>query len=144
MYDLEGKLYAASFCCNMWLNVPLRSIGAGSLNSPRAEEGGEYVFGGKEVGIDRPISRVDYLSGKCFGRGSKVTSSAATPSTSIIQKQPVPLKPSNLATPYKTPTRKVVDLQPVNLLSQSSITAQEPRGSKSYWTANWYVCNISR
>lgn len=144
MYDLEGKLYVASFYCNTRLNVPLCSIGAGSLNAPGAEEGGEYVFGGKEVGIDRQISRVDYLSGKCFGRGSRVTSGAATSgSTSIIQKQPVPLKPSNLATPYKTPTRKVVDLQPVNLLSQSGITAQEPRGSKSYWTANWYVCNIS-
>ncbi|KAF8557976.1 hypothetical protein OG21DRAFT_1494290 [Imleria badia] len=121
MYDLEGKF-----------------IGAGSLNAPGAEEGGEYLFGGKEVGIDHPISRADYLSGKCFGRGSKVASSAATPSTSTIQKQFVPLKPSNLATPYKTPTKKVVDLQPVNLISgQSNTTAPEPRGSKSYWTANW-------
>ncbi|KAF8441415.1 P-loop containing nucleoside triphosphate hydrolase protein [Boletus edulis BED1] len=121
MYDLEGKL-----------------VGAGSLNAPGVEEGGQYLFGGKEIGIDHPISRVDYLCGKCFGRGSKVTSSFATPPAPTIQKQFVPLKPSNLATPYKTPTRKVVDLQPVNLLSgQSSTTAQEPRGSKSYWTANW-------
>ena len=120
-----------------------RSIGAGSLNAPGAEEGGEYVFGGKEVGIDHSISRADFLSGKCFGRGSKVTSSATTPSTPTIQKQFVPLKPSNLAAPYKTPTRNVVDLQPVNLLSgPSNTTAQEPRGSKSYWTANWYACNI--
>jgi DNA repair and recombination protein RAD54B len=143
MYDLEGKLYVASFYYNMRLNVSLCSIGAGSLNAPGAEEGGEYVFGGKEVGIDHSISRADYLSGKCFGRGSKVTSSTTTPSTSTIQKQFVPLKPSNLAIPYKTPTRDVVDLQPVNLLSGPSNTpAQEPRGSKSYWTANWYACNL--
>ncbi|KAG6378110.1 P-loop containing nucleoside triphosphate hydrolase protein [Boletus reticuloceps] len=121
MYDLEGKF-----------------VGAGSLNAPGVEEGGQYLFGGKEIGIDHPISRADYLSGKCFGRGSKVTSSSAAPSAPTIQKQFVPLKPSNLATPYKTPTKKVVDLQPVNLLTgQSSTTAQEPRGSKSYWTANW-------
>ncbi|KAN0090963.1 P-loop containing nucleoside triphosphate hydrolase protein [Tylopilus felleus] len=121
LYDLEGKF-----------------IGTGSLNAPGVEEGGEYVFGGREVGVDHPISKADYLSGKCFGRGSKATSIAATPSRPTIQKQFVPLKPSNLATPYKTPTRKVVDLQPVNLISgQSNTTAEEPRGSKSYWTANW-------
>ncbi|KAG8213764.1 P-loop containing nucleoside triphosphate hydrolase protein [Butyriboletus roseoflavus] len=122
MYDLEGKF-----------------IGAGFLNAPGAEEGGEYAFGGKEVGIDHSISRADYLSGKCFGRGSKVILLNATvPSTSTSQKQSVPLKPSNLATPYKTPTRKVVDLQPVSLLSgQSNIPAQKPRGSESWWTANW-------
>lgn len=142
MYDLEGKLYAASsYCYSIRLNVPC-SIGAGSLNALKAEEGGEYQFGGKEVGIDHSISRADFLSGKCFGRGSKVTLNATAPSTATIQKQFIPLKPANLATPYKTPTRKVIDLQPVSLLSgQPNTTAQEPRGSRSCWTANWYVCN---
>lgn len=143
MYDLEGKLYAASFYrYSTRLNVSCHSIGAGSLNAPKAEKGGEYEFGGKEVGIDHSISRGDFLSGKCFGRGSKMFSNVTAPSTVTMQKQFVPLKPSNLATPYKTPTRKVVDLQPVNLLSgQSNPTAQEPRGSRSCWTANWYVYN---
>ena len=122
------------------LNILGCSIGAGSLNAPGAEEGGEYEFGGKEVGIDHSISRADYLSGKCFGRGSKVISNATVLSTSTSQKQFVPLKPSTLATPYKAPTRKVVDLQPVNLLSgQSNTPAQEPQGSGSCWTANWYA-----
>jgi DNA repair and recombination protein RAD54B len=116
------------------------SIGAGSLNAPGAEEGGEYVFGGKEIGIDNSISKANYLSGKCFGRGLNMTSSTTTPSTLSIQKQFSPLKPSNLATPYKTPTRKVVALRPVNLLSGlSDTTAQEPQGSKSCWTVNWYA-----
>ena len=140
MYDLEGKLYAAVFhCLNTWLNVPSRSIGAGSLTAPGVEEGGEYAFGGKEVGVDHSISRADYLSGKCFGRGSNVTSTTTT-STSTIHKQFGPLKSSNHVTPYKTPTRKIVDLQPVNLVSgQPNTTARDSQGSKSYWTANWYA-----
>ena len=121
------------------MNLPFRSIGAGSTKVPGVEEGGEYEFGGREVGIDHSISRADYLSGKCFGRGPKATSTN-TPSASTIHRQFVPLKPSILATPYRTPTKRVVDLQPVNLISsQPNTTVREPPGSKSYWSANWYA-----
>ncbi|KIK99085.1 hypothetical protein PAXRUDRAFT_823120 [Paxillus rubicundulus Ve08.2h10] len=123
MYDLEGKF-----------------MGAGSLNSPRAEEGGEYQFGGREIGIDHSISKVDYLSGRCFGRGSKITSAPPAASALTIQKQSIPLKPSNSTTPYKVPMirRKPIDLQPVALLAgQSHPAAPEPQASRPCWTANW-------
>ncbi|KAH7888361.1 P-loop containing nucleoside triphosphate hydrolase protein [Phlebopus sp. FC_14] len=119
IYDLEGKL-----------------MGTGSLNAARAEEGGEYQFGGKEIGIDHSISRADYLSGKCFGRGSKSSSGPAI--VANTSKQFVPLKSSDLTTPYKTPTRKVIDLQPVNLVSvQPKATTSITLGSQTCWTANW-------
>ncbi|KAF9222619.1 hypothetical protein BS17DRAFT_802837 [Gyrodon lividus] len=123
MYDLEGKF-----------------MGAGSLDAPRAEEGGEYQFGGKEIGIDHLISRADYLSGRCFGRGSKTASAPTAASAPATQRQFVTLKPSNLTTPYKAPTvqRKATDLQPVALLTgQSHPVALEPQGSRLCWTANW-------
>ena len=140
MYDLEGKLYGTFLLLRHAVEYTPRSIGAGSLNAPGVTEGGEYEFSGREVGIDHSISRADYLSGKCFGRCSKVTSiTTATTSTPAIHKQFTPLKPSNLVTPYKTPTRNAVDLQPVNLMSgQANSTIQGP---KSYWTANWYAYN---
>ncbi|KIJ67587.1 hypothetical protein HYDPIDRAFT_127687 [Hydnomerulius pinastri MD-312] len=123
LYDLEGKV-----------------MGAGTLNTPRAEEGGEYQFGGREIGIDHPISKADYLSGRCFGRGSKASSGPSAASTWTAQKESVPLKPSNLTTPYKAPTiqRKAIDLRPVHLLAgQSNADTPKPQGSRSCWTANW-------
>ncbi|KAF9245007.1 P-loop containing nucleoside triphosphate hydrolase protein [Melanogaster broomeanus] len=120
MYDLEGKF---------WF-----------IERAQSRRGGEHQFGGKEIGIDNSISRADYLSGRCFGRGSKATSGLAVASTLAIQKQFIPLKPSNLTTPYKAPTiqRQAIDLQPVALLAgQSHTAAVEPQGTRSCWTANW-------
>ncbi|KAG2128615.1 P-loop containing nucleoside triphosphate hydrolase protein [Suillus bovinus] len=127
MFDLEGKI-----------------MGAGSLNAPKAEENGEYQFGGKEIRIDHPISRGEYLSGKCYGQGS-MPSPATTGNNSVkssLRVTPLPSMKMNI--PYKTPLKaidkKAIDLHPVNLLSTrdlpttGSLRANVPA---TYWTANW-------
>lgn len=127
MFDLDGKI-----------------MGAGSLNSPKAEENGEYKFGEKEIRIDHPISRGEYMSGKCYGRGS-MPSSAMTGNNSVKPFLHVtPLPSTKMNVPYKTPLKaahkRVIDLHPVNLLS---IRAPPSAGSSkanvpaTYWAANW-------
>ncbi|KAG9316429.1 hypothetical protein JVU11DRAFT_2463 [Chiua virens] len=51
LYDLEGKLYALISRHYGPLNVHSHSIGAGSLKDMKVEEGGEYEFSGREIGI---------------------------------------------------------------------------------------------
>ncbi|KAI6157426.1 P-loop containing nucleoside triphosphate hydrolase protein [Pisolithus tinctorius] len=119
LYDLEGKF-----------------MGSGSLNTADLEVGGEYQCGGREFGIDRSISRADYLSGRCFGRDPQPTPTAKS---SAPSKQFTPLKPSKLTAPYKAPAvhRPVVELEPVDLSSTGSSKSPQRREAHMYWTANW-------
>jgi len=113
-------------------------MGAGSINTPKAMENGEYQFGGREIRIDRAISHGEYLSGKCFGRGS-MPSSATTGINSAKS-----LAPTKLGIPYKTPLKPVdkraIDLHPVNLASArhpTSASSSKTNIPATYWTANW-------
>ncbi|KAG2153895.1 P-loop containing nucleoside triphosphate hydrolase protein [Suillus clintonianus] len=127
MFDLEGKI-----------------MGAGSLNAPKAEENGEYQFGGKEIRIDHPISRGEYMSGKCYGRGS-MPSPAMTGNNFVKPSLRIaPLPSTKMNVPYKTPLKAVdkraIDLHPVNLLSARDIPSagsSKAKTTATYWTANW-------
>jgi DNA repair and recombination protein RAD54B len=117
-------------------------MGAGSLNAPKAEENGEYKFGEKEIRIDHSISRGEYMSGKCYGRGS-IPSPATTGNNSV--KPTVRVTPSTkMNVPYKTPLKvidkRTIDLHPVNLLStrdSPSASSSKANAPATYWTANW-------
>ena len=139
---LWGKIY------NMEVNLCRGTIriGAGSINALKAEENGEYQFGGREIRIDRAISYGEYVSGKCYGRGS--VSSPATIRTNSVKTSSgaTPLTSSKLSIPYKTPLKPVdkraIDLHPVNLLSTRDPASAGSGSSKlkapaTYWTANW-------
>lgn len=127
VYDLEGKI-----------------MGAGSLNAPKAEENGEYKFGEKEIRIDHSISRGEYMSGKCYGRGS-IPSPATTGNDSAkptLRVTPLPSMKMNV--PYKTPLKamgkRTIDFHPVNLLStrdSPSASSSKANAPATYWTANW-------
>jgi hypothetical protein len=96
----------------------------------------------------------EYLSGACFGRGSIVDGSfpPLTNSTALT-KQFIPLKPVALNRSVVRPLapaeseasvsrRKVVELEPINLLSQQvaqslKTQSESSNDAKSYWTANW-------
>lgn len=93
--------------------------------------------------IDCPVSRADYLSGACFGRGAPFNPPVAnSPGAS---KQFAPLKPNFRAiASFKAPVTSVkrgIELQPVNLLSanQASSRAETSHStvSRTYWTAVW-------
>ncbi|KAI6121363.1 P-loop containing nucleoside triphosphate hydrolase protein [Pisolithus sp. B1] len=119
LYDLEGKF-----------------IGSGSLNTADLEVGGEYHCGGREIGIDHSISRSDYLSRRCFGRGPQP---APTANSSASSKQFLPLKPNKLTAPYKAPVlqKPAIELEPVALSSTSSSRSLQRREAHTFWTANW-------
>ncbi|EIW82890.1 hypothetical protein CONPUDRAFT_101343 [Coniophora puteana RWD-64-598 SS2] len=128
LYDLEGKI-----------------MGSGSVHATYVEEGGEYKFSDKEIGIDHSISRGDYFSGKCFGRGmSSSTPSRASSSSKPIKQFVTPRLTKNIlsAKPMVPTERKApaVDLQPVDLLSKPGSSGKASKadvGSGSCWTANW-------
>ncbi|KAL4080204.1 P-loop containing nucleoside triphosphate hydrolase protein [Scleroderma yunnanense] len=120
LYDLEGKF-----------------IGTGSLNEPNVNVGGEYQFGGKEIGIDHAISRADYLSRRYFTRDSSpsATFSPAPLNSPVVSRHFKSLKPS---LPYKGPTfKKTIQLEPVGFISPGSGNSIQNRELQSSWTANW-------
>jgi DNA repair and recombination protein RAD54B len=119
-------------------------MGAGSLNAPKAEENGEYKFGEKEIRIDHSISRGEYMSGKCYGRGS-MPSPAMTGNNSVKPSlHATPLPSAKINVPYKAPLKAIdkraIDLHPVNLLSRRgspSAGSSKANAPATYWTANW-------
>lgn len=108
------------------------------------EEGREYFVGGKEIELDRRISKDDYNSGRCFGVAISNSFSVISPSaTSASRTKSKFVPPISRKTPMPLVERKEpIPLQPVNLASSSNTIVgndQEPEGVTlpSYWTANW-------
>jgi DNA repair and recombination protein RAD54B len=119
-------------------------MGAGSLNAPKAEENGEYKFGEREIRIDHPIPRGEYISRKCYGRGSVPSSAMTGNSSGTPSLRVTPLPSTKMNVPYKTPLKAVdkraIDLHPVNLLSTRDLPSAGPPKTNvpsTYWTANW-------
>jgi DNA repair and recombination protein RAD54B len=108
--------------------------------------------GNKELQIDRAMQASEYLSGACFGRGGigdmqlpPLTNSAAL-SRQFTPLKPVALNPSTVRVPAppkaSASQRKVIDLEPVNLLSQpvipsSNVRSEGGNDADLYWTVNW-------
>ncbi|KDQ57711.1 hypothetical protein JAAARDRAFT_156637 [Jaapia argillacea MUCL 33604] len=127
--DLEGK-----------------PLGWGTVSEPLAV-GTNLRLGGKELEVDHPIVRGDFLSGSCFGNGSSIASPAPAPaSTSKVSKhftplRPVPLNPGK-STYYPSTstartagalTRDIIDVADTRLKGNVSTSVTR----ESYWTANW-------
>lgn len=108
-------------------------------------EGCNFTVGNKELEIDCSVERRDFLSGKCFGRGS-LSSPAAAMSSSLgaASKQFIPMRPKALNS-FKTPTtaatpeRRGVQLEAIDLVSSAEKSSPKPGVQASFWTANWYV-----
>ncbi|KAI0335474.1 hypothetical protein GY45DRAFT_1316794 [Cubamyces sp. BRFM 1775] len=107
----------------------------------RLAEGSEFTVGSREVEIDHRLSREDFLSGRCFGRGGlpDTQSGSSRPSAA---KQFVPLRPKTLngdrnpAYSALVPEKRAVALEAVNLVS-STKTPTKTHNKDTYWTANW-------
>jgi DNA repair and recombination protein RAD54B len=119
-------------------------MGAGSINALKAEENGEYQFGGREIRIDRAISHGEYLSGKCYGRGSMSSPAITGVNPMKTFSGTTSLASTKLGIPYKAPLKpidkRVIDLHPVNLVStrdHAPAGSSKPKVPATYWTANW-------
>lgn len=119
----------------------------GIESTHKLAEGVELALGSREIEVDHQLSREDFLSGRCFGRGGLPDTSASASRPSAA-KQFVPLRPKTLnggkISAYIVPSAVVekekrgVDLESVDLVvSQKS--AQKPSARESFWIANWWV-----
>ncbi|KIM91969.1 hypothetical protein PILCRDRAFT_809966 [Piloderma croceum F 1598] len=123
LYDQEGK-----------------RIGEGKLECHGTlVEGAECKLSGREMEIDCAISRADYLSGACFGRGASTTPTTKSSAFSRQFVQPK-IKPTTLSS--SMPARKGILLEPVDLISttghrpdKNNIAKAKPEST--YWTAVW-------
>ncbi|KAJ7928623.1 SNF2 family N-terminal domain-containing protein [Mycena leptocephala] len=134
LYDSEGK-----------------TIATGKRDPAPYAAGRNLSVGGKDLELDRAITRSEYLSGTCFGDAASYsavqTTSFSTSKPTALSKQFIPLKikpstPSHGQASTSGSDRKLVPLQPVDLLS--TINNKSPKktlpsikAEDSYWTANW-------
>ncbi|KAJ7048171.1 P-loop containing nucleoside triphosphate hydrolase protein [Mycena amicta] len=136
-WDGDGILVVSGFKSTLH-DSDGKVISTGKRDSQPYEQGRNLTVGGKELELDRSITREEFLSGECFGNSTvsiPVASSSAI-SKSTASKPFVPMKPRS------HPQTKAVPLQPVDLLStvnnqQPKVTVNLQGGDASYWTANW-------
>ncbi|KAJ8522744.1 hypothetical protein ONZ45_g754 [Pleurotus djamor] len=111
LYDSDGK-----------------RLGGGKVE-PGVESGSDMELAGKEISLDCPLSRDDYVSGTCFGRpalGAPVT---------------IPLQPSSRTKKFVQPTFNIPKPRPILQPAPSTENHADPSpgisSSDSHWTANW-------
>lgn len=132
------------------MNIPhsYARLGFGKVDWP-LREGKELLLGGKEIELERAITKADYLSGRCFGR-SNGSPPVPTPHSQVgLSKKFIPLKINAISTPKphipspSVPRRRNEPLQPVDPISVGNnlpLKNNDGIGSgDSYWTANWYA-----
>lgn len=123
-------------------------LGFGKVDWP-LREGKELLLGGKEIELERAITKADYLSGRCFGRSDGSPSAPTLNSQVGLSKKFIPLKINMTSTPKphnpstSVPGRRNEPLQPVDPISVGNnlpLKNTEGIGSGgSHWTANWYA-----
>lgn len=123
------------------------SIGGGNFDCHGSiAEGSEFKMSGRELEIDCSVSRVDYLSGACFGRSVPFSAPQAT--SSSVSKQFTPLKPRNTGLtpsaykPLALSAKKGITLVAVDLVSNGSSSAKKENNAvanekDTHWIAVW-------
>ncbi|KAL6308182.1 SNF2 family N-terminal domain-containing protein [Sparassis latifolia] len=106
-------------------------------------ESANFTVGTKELEVDRPVDREDFLSGRVFGKGAG-SCSPILASTGATAKQFVPLRPKAMNS-FKSPSvlskfasqKQAIDLEAVDLVSSSEKSAVKAQVQNTFWTANW-------
>ena len=118
-------------------------IVSGKPSPDGATIGTLITLGGKEMEVDRSVSRDEFYSGRIFGTGAQMPIATIVSSSSISRKfvslKPAQLNPvrtsnGNSANPNST---KSVELQPVNLLQKGSVEPLQSTLPVTHWSGNW-------
>ena len=123
----------------------ISSIASGKPSPDGAALGIFVQLGGKEMEVDRSVSREEFISGRVFSGGSDAPTTSSSYANSSLVKKFVPLKPVSLNPnrPLEKNTSsnnsKSVDLQPVNLIQQESATPRAITPKVTCWSGNWCV-----
>ena len=127
LLDLDGKLYAHLYDLLIFLTRKLPRLTTGKVSQPIAD-GAEFPFSNKELGIDRPISRAEYMSGACFGRNAIGGEPAPLTNSGGLAKKFVPLRPVTT-----NPSRPAISAP----ASSSKDASNRENILQSSWTVNW-------
>ncbi|KAH0589308.1 hypothetical protein H2248_005070 [Termitomyces sp. 'cryptogamus'] len=120
LYDVDGK-----------------TLGVGKIAWP-LEQGKEFLVANKEVELDRPLTKNEYLSGQAFG---SYLTAPATPLVALHKHRPKPfvphkVNPSLSSSSSKPPTKSPTPLQPVDPISVND-NVPEIKAQDTHWIANW-------
>ncbi|KAG6832489.1 hypothetical protein H0H87_001414 [Tephrocybe sp. NHM501043] len=110
----------------------LKRLGIGKVTWP-LEAGKALSVAGKDIELDRPLTRSEYLSGQAFGSTSTAFDAPPVSLTKQSTKQFIPLKIPKHANHTSKPS---TPLQPVDTVSLSDKIAKHI-GDNAHWTANW-------
>lgn len=119
-------------------------IGSSRLSTEiQGIQGESLRSGGKEIELDHPISRQDYLSGRCFG--AHAASNPAPVNTQPIAKfkplvPKVAMKPmisSSTTKPSLKPRAEPLADVVINLDTEDFDVVDAPLEVARYWTAQW-------
>ncbi|KAG5731081.1 DNA repair and recombination protein RAD54B, partial [Termitomyces sp. T112] len=120
LYDVDGK-----------------TLGVGKVAWP-LEQGKEFLVANKEVELDRPLTKNEYLSGQAFGSYLTVPE---TPSVALHKHRlkpfvPHKVNPSLSLSSSKPPTKSPTPLQPVDPISMND-NVPDIKAQDTHWIANW-------
>ncbi|KAG6906213.1 hypothetical protein DXG01_015152, partial [Tephrocybe rancida] len=120
LYDVDGK-----------------ALGVGKVTSWPLEEGKAFSVAGKDIELDRQLTRNEYFSGQAFGSPSlaPATQLVALPKAETKQFVRLKINPS-ISKPLSHTSKPATPLQPVDPISVSD-NGLKPVGEDTHWTANW-------
>ncbi|KAL1704581.1 SNF2 family N-terminal domain-containing protein [Schizophyllum commune] len=121
-WDEDGVLQVVGSKATLY-DMDAKAVGFGRADLPLSS-GKNFSVGGKDLELDRELTKRDFLSGSCFGSS---TFSVSTP----VEASPIrtshsaykAYKPPTVSKPFAQPSRGI-PLQPVSLLSTSQSSSQ--------------------
>ncbi|KAH7108135.1 P-loop containing nucleoside triphosphate hydrolase protein [Auriculariales sp. MPI-PUGE-AT-0066] len=138
-WDDDGVLEVVGARATLWDMTNQKITDGPVKDADSLCEGSPLFVGGKELEIDCAVSRDDFLSGKCFGRGNMA--SAVLPALPPATKTYAPPRPMGGGS---TKSKPFVQLESVNLVAHfnsDSLRSRTPPPLQaletSYWTVTW-------
>ncbi|KAI4521923.1 hypothetical protein K525DRAFT_269401 [Schizophyllum commune Loenen D] len=121
-WDEDGVLQVVGSKATLY-DMDAKAVGFGRADLPLSS-GKNFSVGGKDLELDRELTKRDFLSGSCFGSS---TFSVSTP----VEASPIrtshsaykAYKPPTVSKPFAQPSRGI-PLQPVSLLSTAQSSSQ--------------------
>lgn len=147
LYDMEGKSYVVLKLSSydLFSTPGCHRIAVGKAEWP-LHEGRTFYVATKEIELERPLTKSEYLSGRCFDAPGVSTGSPSVPNNGGLSRQFVPLKinyppilPSGISESKRSAPMRPAD--PLLAVGNSSLLKEHTglENSASHWTANWYA-----
>ncbi|KAL1748631.1 P-loop containing nucleoside triphosphate hydrolase protein [Schizophyllum fasciatum] len=140
-WDEDGVLQVVGAKATLY-DIDGKPVGFGKADLPLSS-GKNFSVGGKDLELDRPLSKKDFLSGSCFGSSTFSVSTAAEISPIRTSHSAYKaFKPPGISKPAAQPSRGI-PLQPVSLLatsppaSQVRATEASVEQKDAIWSVAW-------